>query len=80
MVNAEDSRSEPPWMWVRIPASPKKLDGNYGPLIGRKTNENNKKTVPFLIIEVLLMGQVTPKKYLKKTKCTFFRSVEVILW
>jgi hypothetical protein len=41
-------------MWVRIPASPKKLDGNYGPLDGRKTKENNKDSQ---------MGQVTPKKY-----------------
>ncbi len=24
VVNAEDSRSEPPWTWVRIPASAKK--------------------------------------------------------
>jgi len=23
VLNAEDSQSEPPWMWVRIPASPK---------------------------------------------------------
>jgi len=28
VVNAEDSQSEPPWMWVRFPASPKKLDKN----------------------------------------------------
>jgi len=58
-VNAEDSRFELPWTWVRIPFSPKKLDGNNGPLDGRwqKTNENNKDCQ---------MGQVTPKKYLKK--------------
>jgi hypothetical protein len=31
----------------------KKLDGNYGPLDGRKTNEKNKDSQ---------MGQVTPKK------------------
>jgi len=32
-------------MWVRIPASPnKKLDGNDGPLDGRKTNKNNKES------------------------------------
>jgi len=53
VVNAEDSRSEPPWTWVRIPASPKKLDGYDGPLDGRKTNENNKDSQ---------MGQVTTKK------------------
>jgi hypothetical protein len=35
----------------------KNLDGNDGPLDGRKTNENNKDSQ---------MGQVTPKKYLKK--------------
>jgi len=54
VVNAEDSRSKTPWMWVRIPASPKKLDGNDGPLDGRKTKENNKDSQ---------MEQVTPKKY-----------------
>jgi len=52
VVDAEDSRSEPPWTWVQIPASPKKLDGNDGPLDGRKTNENNKDSQ---------MGQVTPQ-------------------
>jgi len=36
----------------------KKLDGNDGPLDGRKTNENNKDSQ---------MGQVTPKKIFKKT-------------
>jgi len=34
-----------------------KLDGKDGPLDGRKNNENNKGC---------RMGQVTPKKYLKK--------------
>ncbi len=52
MVNAEDSRSEPPWTWFNIPASQKKLDGNDGPLNGRKTNKNNKDSQ---------MGLVTPK-------------------
>ena len=36
VVNAEDSQSEPPWTWVRIPGSPKKLDGNDGPLMAEK--------------------------------------------
>jgi len=52
VVNDKDSQSEPSWMWVWIPASPKKLDGNDGPLDSRKTNENNKDSQ---------MGQVTPK-------------------
>jgi len=40
--------------WVQIPASPKKLDGNDGPLDDRKINENNKNSQ---------MGQVTQQIY-----------------
>ncbi len=57
VVNVEDSQSEPPWTWVRIPATPKKLYGNEGSLNGRKTNKNNKDSQ---------MGQVTPKKIKKE--------------
>jgi hypothetical protein len=36
------------------PSFTKNLDGNDGPLDGKKTNKNNKDSQ---------MGQVTPKKY-----------------
>ncbi len=55
VVNAEDSRSERRGFKSQL--HQKNLDGNDGPLDGRKTNENNKDSQ---------MGQVTPKKYLKK--------------
>ncbi len=40
VVNAEDSRSEPPWFESQL--HQKNLDGNDGPLDGIKTNENDK--------------------------------------
>jgi len=43
VVNAEDSRSEPPWTWVQIPASPKKIEMDMmDHLMAEKLTKNNK--------------------------------------